>query len=282
MKGFIFTALFSLALHLAGANYGWAGNPDSGALQLATNFREDIAIEQYLVSEKLDGVRGRWTGTEMLTRSGRTVPLPKWFTQGWPDIQLDGEIWLGCNRFDEVSALVRSDAADDILWQQVRFMVFDMPDPQLPFSQRYDLLLKLLEGQPHIRPVAQFRVGSLEELNALLDERVKAGAEGLMLHHQDAEYRDGRQKQLLKLKPLYDAEARVLAHLPGKGKYQGMMGALLVRMADGREFRLGTGFSDADRANPPPIGSLVTFQYLGLTSNGLPRFASFVRIRLPD
>ncbi len=282
MKGFIVTALFSLALHLAGANPGWAGNPDSGALQLATGFREDIAIEQYLVSEKLDGVRGRWTGTEMLTRSGRIVQLPKWFTQGWPDIRLDGEIWLGRNRFDEVSALVRSDAADDILWQQVRFMVFDMPDPQLPFSQRYDLLLKLLEGQTHIRPVAQFRLGSLEELHALLDERVKAGAEGLMLHHQDAVYQDGRQKQLLKLKPLYDAEARVLAHLPGKGKYQGMMGALLVRMADGREFRLGTGFSDADRANPPPIGSLVTFQYRGLTSNGLPRFASFYRVRSPD
>ena len=161
-------------------------------------------------------------------------------------------------------------------------MVFDLPYSPQPFFHRHDNLLSILDGKANISAVAQFRVSGLEALQALLDEKVKAGAEGLMLHHRDALYRDGRQKQLLKLKPLYDAEAQVIAHLSGQGKYEGKMGALLVRMADGREFKLGTGFSDAERANPPPIGSLVTFQYRGLTSNGLPRFASFVRIRLPD
>ena len=100
-----------------------------------------------------------------------------------------------------------------------------------------------------------------------------------MLHRGGSIYSAGRSDDLLKLKPYEDAEARVLAHLPGKGKFQGMLGALLVERPDGRRFRIGTGFSDAQRRNPPPIGALVTYQYHGLTGSGLPRFASFMRIR---
>ena len=55
---------------------------------------------------------------------------------------------------------------------------------------------------------------------------------------------------LLKLKPYLDAEAIVVAHLPGKGKYQGMLGALRVKTAQGQVFSIGTGFSDAQRAIP--------------------------------
>jgi DNA ligase-1 len=83
----------------------------------------------------------------------------------------------------------------------------------------------------------------------------------------------------LKLKTYEDAEAVVIAHLPGKGKYQGMMGALLVEMPDQRRFKIGTGFSDAQRADPPPIGSTITYKYFGKTSTQLPRFASFLRVR---
>jgi DNA ligase-1 len=70
-----------------------------------------------------------------------------------------------------------------------------------------------------------------------------------------------------------------VGHLPGKGKYQGMLGALLVETEQGKRFRIGTGFSDAERRHPPPIGSILTYQYHGLTPKGLPRFSSFLRIR---
>ena len=130
-----------------------------------------------------------------------------------------------------------------------------------------------------MQAVGQNKVASAAELQQILAQVVQAGGEGLMLHRADALYESGRSDTLLKLKPWLDAEAVVIAHLPGKGKYQGQLGALLVRAPDGREFRLGTGFSDAQRREPPPLGSTVTYRYRELTGKGLPRFASFLRQR---
>ena len=79
-----------------------------------------------------------------------------------------------------------------------------------------------------------------------------------------------------------DDEARVVAHVPGKGRLEGKLGALQVEMPGGQRFALGAGLSDADRLAPPPVGSLVTYRYRGLTPSGLPRFASFVRQRADE
>jgi DNA ligase-1 len=100
-----------------------------------------------------------------------------------------------------------------------------------------------------------------------------------MLHNGNAMYRAGRTIDLLKVKRFEDAEALVIAHLPGKGKYHNMLGALLVKTHDGKQFRIGSGFSDAERRHPPPIGSSITYQYTGFTRKGIPKFASFQRIR---
>ena len=96
---------------------------------------------------------------------------------------------------------------------------------------------------------------------------------------RDAPYSTGRSDVLLKLKAARDAEATVVAHLPGKGKYQGLLGALEVKTPSGVLFKLGSGLSDAERRAPPPIGAQVTYTYRDLTKNGVPRFATFVRVR---
>ena len=109
---------------------------------------------------------------------------------------------------------------------------------------------------------------------------VKQGGEGLMLHRGASHYRAERNDDLLKLKPYQDAEARVVGHLPGKGKYAGMLGALEVETAEGLRFRLGSGLSDAERRAPPPLGCRVTYRYNGINEKtGTPRFARFMRIR---
>jgi DNA ligase-1 len=61
------------------------------------------------------------------------------------------------------------------------------------------------------------------------------------------------------------------------------MGALVVQMDNGVQFEIGTGFTDAQRNQPPSIGATVTFAYQELTERGTPRFASFrgVRAELP-
>jgi DNA ligase 1 len=75
-----------------------------------------------------------------------------------------------------------------------------------------------------------------------------------------------------------DAEATVIGHVAGKGKYAGMLGALEVKTASGQRFKLGTGLSDSNRQNPPAIGSVVTYTYRDTTPSGKPRFASFLRV----
>ena len=254
---------------------------DAPALLLAQVYRPGLALQDYWVSEKYDGVRGFWDGRTLRTRGGETVQAPAWFTAGWPEVPMDGELWAGRARFSHAQSTARQQQADDAAWRQMRFMVFDLPAHGGTFDQRLPALAALVEhlGQPWVQAVPQRRVASDAALQALLARTVRAGGEGLMLHRGASLYRAGRSDDLIKLKTHEDTEARVVAHLPGQGKHAGRMGALLVEMPTGQRFRLGTGFSEADRENPPPAGSWVTYRFRGTHDGGLPRFASFVRVR---
>ena len=250
-------------------------------VMLPVVYRGGIDVSQYWVSEKLDGVRGRWDGRHLWARSGAAIDPPAWFTAHWPPVPMDGEIWIARGRFDAISTLVRTPGGDGDGWRQVHFMVFDLPGDGGPFEQRVLHMRALVPAAkvPWLRVIPQFRVHDRAELDARLKAVVAANGEGLVLQHRDALYTAGRSPTLLKYKPYDDAEARVVAHTAGTGKYAGMLGALIVRRPDGLRFRIGSGFSDAQRAHPPPLGSQVTYRYNGLTANGTPRFARFLRIR---
>jgi len=271
--------LFSFALLLFISSFASAQGASHRAM-LASVYSEETEIHEYWVSEKLDGVRGHWDGKALWSRGGHRISSPEWFTEGWPGMAMDGELWIAHESFDAVSGIVRSTRADDEEWQRVKFMIFDLPGHGGVFSQRVEAMKGIDDyGIPWLQPVPQYRVGDAAELEARLEALVAAGGEGLMLHHEDALYRSGRSQDLLKYKLHDDAEARVVGYTEGKGKYTGQVGALVVEREDGRRFRLGSGLTDRERASPPPIGSWVTYHYNGYTSTGLPRFARFVRIR---
>ncbi len=250
-------------------------------LLLANVYAEPQDLAAYWVSEKLDGVRAYWNGEQLISRQGNPFQAPAWFTRGFPQTPLDGELWMGRGSFETLSGTVRQLQPDPVLWQKVRFMVFDLPASEQIFDQRLEQLKTLLNSSdsPYIQAVSQFKVTDQAQLTRQLRQVVKQGGEGLMLHRGDSLYRRGRSDTLLKLKTYEDAEAVVIDHLPGKGKYVGMLGALLVETPQGLRFRIGTGFSDAERAAPPPVGSTVTYKYYGKTRFGTPRFASFLRLR---
>ncbi len=266
-----------LGLCVTGCHAAVAAPP----LMLANVYHPDIELSGYWVSEKMDGVRGYWDGRHLFTRGGHPVAAPAWFTAGWPAVPLDGELWAGRGRFELASATVRALQADEAGWRQMRFMVFDLPAEPGPFDERLARLQTLFARLPlpGLQVVAQGRVQNRSELMRRLDAVVKAGGEGLMLHRGRSLYRAERNDDLLKLKPWDDAEAVVVAVLPGKGKYAGMMGALLMETPAGRRFRLGSGFRDAERRQPPAPGTRLTYRYRGLHASGLPRFASFLRLR---
>lgn len=253
---------------------------DATPLLLASVADANVDPAGYLVSEKFDGVRALWDGRQLRFRSGRTVNAPNWFVTRLPAQPLDGELWLARGQFDALSGIVRKSAPIDEEWRRVQYMVFELPTAAGTFEQRSAELQSIVDAAawPALRAVEQLRVANRSALKRALDEVVRAGGEGLMLHRADALYATGRSDVLLKLKPLADAEAQVVAHVAGQGKYAGMMGALEVRTLTGRQFRIGSGFSDAERRNPPPVGSAITYTYRDLTSSGLPRFASYLRM----
>ena len=230
---------------------------------------------------KYDGVRAQWDGRTLRFRGGGVVPAPLWFTENFPAVPLDGELWIGRTQFDLLSATVRRIKPLDSEWRQVRYLIFELPNAAGDFSSRIQQMHTLITqaAVPWLQLVEQSRAVNHNTLIQHLERVIHAGGEGLMLHRADAPYLTGRSDVLLKLKPWQDAEAVVVAYSPGKGKYRGMTGALTVEMPDGKRFQVGSGLSDALRRQPPPIGARITYRYQHLTKNGLPRFARYLRLR---
>ena len=241
----------------------------------------DIDPAGYLVSEKLDGVRAIWDGKVLRFRSGHQVPAPTWFIKALPATPLDGELWLARGQFEVLSGIVRTFPPNDLDWHRVRYEVFELPNAPGSFSERHQRLAEVVAASKfsQLQLVEQRVLKSNHELRAWLMEVVRAGGEGLMLHLASAPYETGRNDALLKLKLVQDAEAKVVGYRAGKGKFSGMLGSLELETDAGLRFYLGVGFKNADRLEPPPIGARVTFSYRGLTKNGVPRFASYVRVR---
>jgi len=251
------------------------------ALMLAREWQAGRNPSGYWVSEKLDGVRALWDGKQLRFRSGLPIAAPAWFLQSLPSTALDGELWLGRGRFDELSGLVRKGVAADADWRAVQYMIFDLPGAQGTFGERVEQMHSVVAQaqKPWLQVVAQQRVIGAAELQALLMQTSQGGGEGLVLHRANALWAPGRSDALCKFKLAPDEDARVVAHLPGKGRHLGKLGALLLELPDGQRFALGNGFSDAQRANPPQLGSMVTYRYRDRTPKGLPKFASFLRVR---
>lgn len=285
LRGAIFSAWVLCGAFIGGGTLYAATLSPAGerapAILLAGVYDFSIDPAPYLVSEKFDGVRGIWDGKVLRFRSGNIVHAPAWFTAKLPPQALDGELWLARGKFDALSGIVRRSVPDDDEWRQVHFMVFELPDAPGSFETRYRRIKEIVAETrwPQLIAVEQFRVANRAALRRRLDAVIEAGGEGLALHLADAPYASGRGNILLKLKPQFDTEAVVVEHLAGKGKFSGIMGALRVEMPDGKRFVIGSGFSDEMRRHPPVIGSAITYTYRSMTPGGVPRFASFLRMR---
>lgn len=276
----IFTIVILLTSTNANANKKEVST-NKPQIQHAKLYKSVEDISQYWLSEKLDGIRGYWNGQQLLTRQGNIIHSPLWFTQNWPNTPIDGELWLGRDKFQATLSCVSKENVDNACWQEIRFMIFDLPEQGGTFTMRINAMKTLTQkaNSQYLVMIEQFKVANIEQLDQVLNRIVNSHGEGLMLHNGAAFYHVGRTDNIMKLKKHQDAEAIVIAHIEGKGKYQGMLGALKVKTLDGIVFKIGSGFSDNDRISPPAIGSLITFKYNGKTQAGIPRFARYYRVR---
>jgi DNA ligase-1 len=240
---------------------------------------ESQNCEGWLVSEKLDGCYSYWTGKKFLSRQGLDFNVPKEFIENFPDVVMCGELWAGRDNFELTGVLrMKEPTMED--FKNIKFIAFDMPESTKKFSERLEDLRLIAEKHPCISVIKTWKFTGHDDLMKQLKEYEDMKCEGLMLHNPDALYEKKRSKNLLKVKSFSDGEATVIGYSPGSGKYEGKTGALKVKTDEGLAFKLGTGLKDADRENPPAIGSIVTYRYNDTTKNGIPRFPRYIGIRI--
>lgn len=249
---------------------------------LPATYADQELDEKWLWSEKLDGIRGEWNGTTMLTKQGNPIDVPPYFLENFPPFPLSGEIWGGRQTFERTSSIVAT-SGQDKGWSSLQFGIFDAPDATLPIEERLQRAADWFASHPsrYAFVINQKPVHNKEHLQKLLKQIEQAGGEGIVLIRKGSRYKTGRSVDILKVKHFDDTEAIVVGYVPGKGKHEGRMGSLVVELFSDRsiQFKIGTGFNDEQRENPPPVGAVITFKYTGFYKSGKPKFPSFLRIR---
>jgi DNA ligase-1 len=249
-------------------------------LLLAHSWENDVDLTGWWMSEKLDGVRAYWDGKQLISRLGNAFHAPDWFIDKLPRVALDGELWGGRKQFQKTVGVVRRQDKSEH-WKAISYVVFDAPSLNEPFETRIEFVETYLAKaqSPYATAHKHERCKGVDHLKDELARVEALGGEGLMLRRPGSKYEAGRSSSLLKVKSFRDAEAKIVAHEPGTGRHKGRLGSLRVQMPDGTEFSVGTGFSDKEREDPPPIGAIITYRYQELSEAGVPRFPSYVGVR---
>lgn len=250
------------------------------ALQKPTVYTDQDNITGWVVSEKLDGIRGYWDGARMYTRKGILLHPPPWFMENFPPFPLDGELWSKRADFEFIQSVVM-DKHPGEGWERIRYNIFEVPETKGDFPSRLNRARSWFKTHEnnHVRIIPQMQIKGKSDMEDFLKEVESMGGEGVVLKNPNIPYHTGRSPHILKVKNFQDMEGIVVGINKGKGKYKDCMGSLTLQLESGKAFKLGTGFTDQIRQTPPRPGSAVTFKYHGLTRNGIPRFASFLRVR---
>jgi len=237
---------------------------------------KDQNITGWVMSEKLDGIRAYWDGKNLISRGGKIIYAPKWFTKNYPPFEIDGELWSKRGDFENIASIVR-DKTPSLAWREIAHHIFEVPHAKGGLFERLEKV-KPYVGKV-IKVVQQIPIKDKEHLQFFLKEIEKKSGEGVVVRDPNAPYIDKRTSKALKVKTFHDTECQVVGYSEGKGKYKNMLGAIECQMNNGILFKIGTGLSDKLRADPPKIGAMVTFKYQSFTKYGKPRFPVFLRVK---
>lgn len=247
---------------------------------LLKTYKGDENLTGWVMSEKLDGVRGLWDKKRLKSRSNLTYNAPKYFIECFGDFLLDGEIYSPDLKFEEISSIVNS--YQDKGWHKLKFYVFDLPDESGDLLQRLEVLRRYLKQNPckYIEIIPQIPALNHENVRRFFKQITQNGGEGVVVRNANAKYEKGRSDNILKFKKFSDDECEIVSYNKGSGKFKDLIGSFNCRnLKDKKVFKIGSGLTDEIRKNPPKIGSIITYKYQGFSSNGLPRFPVFLRVR---
>jgi len=264
------TKIFSLSI-LASLSL-FASKPD---LLLLKTYKNQNTTN-WVMSEKLDGIRAYWNGKQLLSRGGKVIHAPKWFVKDYPPFEIDGELWSKRGDFENISSIVR-DKIPSKEWIQIKHYIFEVPNAKGDLFQRLDKV-KPYENK-YIKILPQMKVKNKEHQNTFLKQIEEQNGEGIVVRDPRSLYINKRTSKALKVKSFKDTECKILGYTNGKGKYTGKVGAIICQLSKEIIFKIGSGLSNDFRNNPPKIGTNITFKYQNITKYGKPRFPVYLRIR---
>ena len=274
---------------------------------------EHFAPVGWLMSEKLDGYRGRYNPKtrSFWSRQNKPYIAPKWFINAMPNTHIDGELFCGRDGFQKMGA-ARKKIPVDKEWMSIKFYVYDAPEMEGEFYDRYVALEGIVkEAEKHweeykltlgeeFKDVScplvltkHYEVENIEHMKSFYQGILDMGGEGIMLKNPWSEYEGKRSNHLLKYKPSLDAEAIIVDYKEGTGKYKGKLGAFvckplinkgnyqIIDTDENHEFAT-SGMNDSIRASykqTHPIGTIITIGYTSFTDTGKFRFARYMRVR---
>ena len=240
---------------------------------------KDQNITNWVMSEKLDGIRAYWNGKNLISRGGKVIYAPKWFIKGYPSFPIDGELWTKRNDFENISSIVR-DKIPSSKWKEVKHYIFEVP------NSKGNLFVRLNKVKPYenniIKIINQIEIKSKKHLTEFLDYVELNKGEGVVVRDPFVSYINKRTSKALKVKRFKDAECKVMGYTKGKGKFTGLIGAIKCKLPNNIEFKIGSGLTLEKRKNPPKVGDIITFKYKEYTKYGKPRFPTFLRVRFKN
>ncbi|KRX09813.1 Nucleic acid-binding, OB-fold [Pseudocohnilembus persalinus] len=257
------------------------GNPCHGAQSviLAQKYEKDFDPTGWIMSEKMDGVRGFWNGHNMYSRNKNLFWVPEFWKKNFPKCQMDGELWTKRADFQKcVSIVKRQKSSIEEEWKNVKYVVYDLPGLNKPFKQRVKVMKEILSkiDNPYLVVHPQIECESQEHLEEELAGILGNGGEGIMIRDPESIYEAVRSKSLLKVKVMHDEEATIIGYEQSTTR-PSLLGAYVCKSKDGIEFKIGQGLTDQMRMNRLKKGTVVTFKYQNKTGSGKPRFPVFLR-----
>lgn len=142
-------------------------------------------------------------------------------------------------------------------------VLHSVPVTNTPATDRLDKARFTLRGLKHCQVIDT--VGILgREAKTYAHTLALKGYEGAMLIEPNSTYHIGKRvNHAIKLKHRKTVDLKCIGTQPGEGKYEGMIGALVLQDAKGRKVSVGSGLDDTQRSLPDSYytGKIIEIEY---------------------
>lgn len=237
---------------------------------------EKLSGKSFAITTKLDGFRliamkDEHDNVSFYSRVGKRIEglaeIEEEFRTAFPPCTvLDGELTV--SNYFELESKEAYKAASKIISQKgetvktgLTYRVFDAMHidewREQNCTHTYSLRRELLHGlfKFPLAPISHiellpvlYKGDDTSKVQELLDKVVSEGGEGVMINLLDSTYKFTRCWDIMKVKKFQSLDLEVIDLEEGSGRLVGTLGAILVRYKGGNVVRVGSGFSDEERA----------------------------------